>query len=336
VTTKATTLIASITSPDEVAWCTQRYQAIVANVVEFIRGKQQVVEMTAVCMVAQGHLLLDDVPGTGKTSLAKSLSNSIDASVRRIQFTPDLLPSDVSGVMIYDQGKHEFEFHAGPVFANILLADEINRASPKTQSALLEVMEEHQVTLDGRPYPVPEPFFVLATQNPIELSGTYELPEAQKDRFMMRMSIGYPDQSAEIEIVAERTKRQSPESLQPVVALADLTRMIDVASRVYLAPQIMGYIVALVAATRHAPELRLGASPRASVALATAAQAYAATHSRNFVTADDVKALAAVVLCHRMLLRPEAELQGDSAENVLNTILMSVPVPTDTRQRSSI
>jgi len=316
-----------------VNWFAQRFDELARNVELFIRGKPEVIRMALVCMMAEGHLLIDDVPGVGKTSLAKAISQSIDGSMRRIQFTPDLLPSDVTGVQVYDAGKREFVFHPGAVFANIVLGDEINRASPKTQSALLEVMAERQVTVDSIPYLVPRPFIVIATQNPVEHGGTYDLPEAQLDRFMMRTSIGYPDHEAECEVVVNGARGQTPEQLQAVMTTSEMEQMTQVASQVYLAPAITSYIVTITAATRSLPELRLGVSPRGSLAVAQAAQAYAAAQGRSFVTADDVKAMVPLVLGHRTILRPEAELQGRTAAELLQTILTSVPVP---QQRTGV
>jgi MoxR-like ATPase len=316
-----------------VNWFASRFDELATNVETFIKGKPEVVRMALVCMMAEGHLLIDDVPGVGKTSLAKAISQSIDGSMRRIQFTPDLLPSDVTGVQVYDAGKREFVFHPGAVFANIVLGDEINRASPKTQSALLEVMAERQVTVDSIPYLVPRPFIVIATQNPVEHGGTYDLPEAQLDRFMMRTSIGYPDHEAECEVVQNGAKGRTPEQLQPVMTTADLQQMTQIAGQVHLAPAITSYLVTITAATRSLPELRLGVSPRGSLAVAQAAQAYAAAQGRSFVTADDVKAMVPVVLAHRTILRPEAELQGRTPGELLQTILASVPVP---QQRAGV
>jgi MoxR-like ATPase len=308
-------------------WFAERYDELARNIESFIRGKPEVVRMALVCMLAEGHLLIDDVPGVGKTSLAKAISQSIDGAMRRIQFTPDLLPSDVIGVQVYDAGKREFVFHPGAVFANIVLGDEINRASPKTQSALLEVMAERQVTVDSVPYLVPRPFIVIATQNPVEHGGTYDLPEAQIDRFMMRTSIGYPDHEAEVEVVTNGSQGKTPEQLQPVMTTTDMQQMSQIAGAIYLAPAITSYIVTITAATRSMPELRLGVSPRGSLAVAQAAQAHAAAQGRSFVTADDVKAMVPFVLGHRMILRPEAELQGRTSEDLLQSILTSVPVP---------
>ena len=289
--------------------------------------------MSLVCVLAEGHLLIDDVPGVAKTSLAKTISQSIDGIMRRIQFTPDLLPSDVTGVQIYDTGKGEFIFHPGPVFANIVLGDEINRASPKTQSALLEVMAERQVTVDAVPYAVPRPFIVIATQNPVEHGGTYDLPEAQLDRFMMQTSIGYPDHEAEVAVVADATQGHTAEQVRPVITASDLQQMIEITGETHLASAVMSYLVTITAATRSAPGVHLGVSPRGNVALARASQALAASQGRSFVTADDVKALAPSVLAHRMILRPEAELEGQTAEGILAGITAAVPVP---QQRAGV
>ena len=315
------------------AWFAEQFDALAGNVESFIRGKPDVVRMALVCMLAEGHLLLEDVPGTGKTSLAKAISQSIDGSMRRIQFTPDLLPSDVTGVQVYDAGKREFVFHPGAVFANIVLGDEINRASPKTQSALLEVMAERQVTIDSIPYLVPRPFVVIATQNPVEQGGTYDLPEAELDRFMMRATLGYPEHAAEVEVVAQATAGRSTDDLPAVLSTADLEQMNQIASQVHVAPAVLAYLVTVTAATRTMPELRLGVSPRGTIAAAKAAQALAATQGRSFVTADDLKVVAPYVLPHRMVLRPEAELQGRTAADLLDQVLSSVPVP---QQRAEV
>jgi MoxR-like ATPase len=284
-----------------------------------------------VCLLAEGHLLIEDVPGVAKTSLAKAIARSIaGAEVRRIQFTPDLLPSDVTGVQVYDQARGNFEFRRGPVFANILLGDEINRASPKTQSALLEVMAERQVTVDGVPQPVPYPFFCIATQNPVEHQGTYALPEAQLDRFLMRIAIGYPDElDDEVEIVANGIARRRPEELKPVVELDRLRTMIDEVRELHVSRKLQAYVAAISRATRQHPDVRLGVSPRGSIALATAAQAYAATRGQEFVTADDVKAVAVAVLSHRLLLTPEARFQKRTPEAIVAEVLAGAPVPRD-------
>jgi MoxR-like ATPase len=313
----------------EIEWLSQRYEELVANVRTVVHGKDAVIRLAVTCMLAEGHLLIEDVPGVAKTTLAKALAASVDGTMRRIQFTPDLLPSDVTGVQIYDSGRREWEFHEGPVFANIVLGDEINRASPKTQAALLEVMEERQVTVDSVPYAVPRPFIVIATQNPVEQGGTYELPEAQIDRFMVKMSIGYPSHEAEIHMLERRTRGQDSEKITPVMTTADLSDMIEIVRGVHLAPAVLSYIVTLVAATRRLPEVRLGVSPRGSIALAQAAQARAATSGRDFVSVDDVKVLAPYVLGHRLLLRPEAELQQVTTVRLVESTLAAVPVPLE-------
>jgi MoxR-like ATPase len=277
-------------------------------------------------LASEGHLLLEDVPGVGKTSLARALSESIDGSWRRVQFTPDLLPSDITGISIWDAEHKRFEFKHGPVFANIVIGDEINRASPKTQSALLEVMEERTVTVDGLPHPVPRPFIVVATQNPIEMEGTYSLPEAQLDRFLIKMSMGYPDHTAECDMVTSRFGGRPP-ALSPVVSAADVERMVDVAARVRLDPQLVRYTVALVQATRMSPNIRVGASPRGSLGLLRAAQALAAAEGRAFVVADDVKRLAVPVLAHRLIVAPEAQLRGQSPDKVIAEVIATVSVP---------
>lgn len=319
-------------SAPEATWFCERFEALHANIGRFIRGKPEVVRLALICMAAEGHILIDDVPGVGKTSIAKAIANSIDGSMRRIQFTPDLLPTDVTGVQIWNSETREFEFQPGAVFGNVVLADEINRASPKTQAALLEVMEERQVTMDSISFAVPRPFIVIATQNPVEHGGTYDLPEAQIDRFMARLHVGYPRFEAEVEILANKARGVTPESLSPVLSIADVERMTQIVRRVHLAPPLLGYIVTIVAATRRMTELRLGVSPRGGASLAVAAQAHAAAAGRSFVTPEDVKTLAPYVLGHRMLLRPEAELSGATTESLLGSIIASVPVPD---QRSS-
>ncbi len=314
---------------DHTAWVQRRCHDLVTNVEHFIHGKTQVVRDAVICLLAEGHILIEDVPGVAKTSLAKAISHSISGSMKRIQFTPDLLPSDVVGVQIYDAGKRQFTFREGPVFANIVLGDEINRASPKTQSALLEAMAEHQVTMDGTTYPLPRPNFVIATQNPIDQQGTYALPEAQLDRFMMMLRIGYPGAEHELRIVADAIARRLPEQLHPVMGVDELLRMIDITRAIYVAPALQSFIVTITGATRTVAQLRLGASPRASNALANAAQACAAFEGRPFVTADDVKAMARPVLAHRLLLTPEAAIQGHTAHAIIDNILAAVPVPQD-------
>jgi MoxR-like ATPase len=314
-------------SPAAFAGFAQRFGALADNVERVIRGKRDVIELALVCLLAEGHLLIEDVPGVGKTMLARAIAASIDGRLQRIQFTPDLLPSDVLGVSIYNPNGGVFEFHPGPVFANVVHGDEINRASPKTQSALLEVMEERQVTVDGRAHPVARPFLVIATQNPIDLTGTYPLPEAQLDRFLMRLSVGYPDHQAEISILAGGHGAPTVHALRPVLAADDVAAMITLAETVSLAPALYDYVVRLVSVTREAPGVRLGASPRASVALVGAARARAAASGRGFCVPDDIKALASHVLTHRLVLTPEAELRGQTGTQLIAEVLDSVPVP---------
>jgi len=303
------------------------FAAIADNVRLVIRGKDEVVDLALVCMLAEGHLLVEDVPGTGKTTLARALAASVDASYQRIQFTPDLLPSDVSGVSIYNQKTTEFEFHRGPVFANIVLGDEINRASPKTQSALLEVMEEQRVTVDGFGHPVPRPFMVVATQNPVDMDGTYALPEAQLDRFLMRISMGYPSEDAEIEVLAGRAQHRRPEDLRSVITGDELRMMIASTEAVHAAPELQRYLVQVVAATRSLPDARLGASPRGSIALLRAAKVRASAAGRDYVTPEDVKALAVPVLAHRVLLSAEAQVRGVTQAALVERVLDATLVP---------
>ncbi len=304
------------------------FDGIVQNVERVVQGKPEVVELALICLLAEGHLLIEDVPGVGKTSLAKALATSIDASWKRVQFTPDLLPSDVVGVTVWNRGKDAFEFRPGPVFSNIVLADEINRASPKTQAALLESMEERQVTIDGTTYPLRSPFVVMATQNPVEHEGTFPLPESQLDRFLMRLSIGYPGREAELAILDTHGGGSAIAQLVPVANLAQVKGMIDAVRTVHVAPPVKAYLVDLAIATRRHSAIALGMSPRATLSLLRAARGRAAAAGRNYVTPDDVKALAEPVLGHRLLLNPEAQLQGGSAARLLEEILATVPVPT--------
>jgi MoxR-like ATPase len=300
-------------------------QRIAANMETVIVGKPEVVRTCLVTLLAQGHLLVEDVPGVGKTSLAKALARSIDCSVSRIQFTPDLLPSDITGVNIYNRHTSEFEFRPGPVFANIVVGDEINRASPKTQSALLECMEEDQVTVDGRSYPLAAPFMVIATQNPIELEGTYALPEAQRDRFTTRVSIGYPDPQAEQAMVDEHSAADPLATLAPVSDGRQVCQLVETVRRVHLAPEVRRYAVELVAATRRLAEVRLGASPRATLHLVRTARAQAALSGRDYVVPDDVQAVAVPVLAHRLVLTAEAARRP--ASDLIRGLLQRITVP---------
>ncbi|MFN8199810.1 MAG: MoxR family ATPase [Nakamurella multipartita] len=294
---------------------------------QVVLGKPEVVRLALIALLAEGHLLIEDVPGTGKTVLAKSLARTVDATVSRVQFTPDLMPSDVTGVSVYDRQTSRFDFRPGPVFANIVVADEINRASPKTQSALLECMEERQVTVDGTSYRLARPFLVLATQNPVEMEGTYPLPEAQRDRFLARMSIGYPDRSAEVGMLADRDRIDPLDSLRPVTDAATVASLVDAVATVHLAPPLRHYLVEIVAATRSVPEVRLGASPRAVLHLARAAKVSAALDGRSFVVPDDIQRLAVPVLAHRLLLTVEAHAARRSADEVGRVLLSRLRVP---------
>ena len=303
------------------------FGAIADNVGRVLQGKADVIEQTLVCLVAEGHLLIEDVPGIGKTSLAKAIAASIDCRWTRIQFTPDLLPSDVVGVTVWNRGNGEFEFRPGVVFSNLVLGDEINRASPKTQSALLEAMEERQVTVDGHTHQLEPPFMVMATQNPVEHEGTYPLPESQLDRFLMRISIGYPHRDAELEILDTHGGSEPIEELSPVASVKDVVAMAAYARQVHVAPALQGYLVDVADESRRHPMLSLGMSPRATLSVQRAARSRAAASGRDFVVPDDIKALAHAVLDHRFVLTPEAALQGVDPGDVLDDVLQRVPVP---------
>jgi MoxR-like ATPase len=299
------------------------------NIERVIVGKRDVIDLLLVALLCEGHVLIEDVPGTGKTMLAKSLARTLDCSFRRIQFTPDLLPSDVTGVSFFNQRAQEFEFRPGPIFSQVVLADEINRATPRTQSALLECMEERQVSLEGETRLLPRPFLVLATQNPIELEGTFPLPEAQLDRFLVRLSVGYPSEGSEKEIV-RRFRAGSPlDELPAVVSVTELSAMQRAVRQVHVAEAVEDYLVRLVRASRLHASLKLGASPRATLALYRCAQALAALHGRAYVVPDDVKRLAPAVLTHRIITSPQARLRGRAAADILGEILGSVSVPVE-------
>ena len=306
----------------------QYFDAIVDNIRTVIQGTEESVRLALVCMVAEGHLLIEDVPGVGKTTLAKALAQSLEAEWHRIQFTPDLLPSDVTGVTVYNRNKGTFDFRPGGVFANVVLGDEINRASPKTQSALLEAMEEGQVTVDAKTYKLPRPFMVIATQNPIEHEGTYPLPDSQLDRFLMRIHMGYPEREAEITMLDTHATVSVIDDLSSVASAQDIEGMIAVARGIHVAPSLKGYIVDLAEATRRHPNLALGMSPRSALALQRAARALAASYGRDYVVPDDIKGIARPVLEHRLTLTPEARLGSVESSDLLDDILRSVPVPT--------
>jgi MoxR-like ATPase len=302
----------------------ERVRRSVENVIE---GKPEVVRLSLTVLLAEGHLLIEDVPGVGKTMLAKALARSIDCSVRRIQFTPDLLPSDITGVSVFDQQRRDFEFKPGAIFAQIVVGDEINRASPKTQSALLESMEERQVTIDGATYELPSPFMVIATQNPVEMEGTYPLPEAQRDRFMARVSIGYPSAEAELQMLDVHGGAPALDAVQPVAHAHEIVKLVEAVRTVHVSAPVQRYAVALVSATRQHPDLRLGASPRATLHLVRAARAAAALDGREFVLPDDVQTLASAVLAHRLLPTAQAQLNRRTPEQVVAEIVQRTPVP---------
>jgi MoxR-like ATPase len=296
----------------------------VAGVIE---GKPEAIRLALVALLGEGHLLIEDVPGVGKTMLAKSLAGALDCTVRRIQFTPDLLPSDITGVSVFNQETRDFEFRPGAVFANIVIGDEINRASPKTQSALLEAMEEHQVTVDGSTYPLATPFMVVATQNPIEMEGTYPLPEAQRDRFMVRLSMGYPEANDEIAMLASHGANRPLDDIKPVATAQDVAGLIEQVRELHISEAVHRYAVDLVSASRSHPDLRLGASPRATLHLVRAAKASAALDGRNYVIPDDVRTLAVPVLAHRLLLTAEAQIARRTSRAVVEALVSSTPIP---------
>ncbi|PID95991.1 MAG: ATPase [Actinomycetales bacterium] len=318
-------------TPEALAELRAAASRIAGAMQQVIEGKPEVISTAITVLLAGGHLLVEDVPGVGKTMLAKAMARAIDCSVRRIQFTPDLLPSDITGVNVFNQDVRDFEFRPGAVFANVVVGDEINRASPKTQSALLECMEEGQVTVDGRTYTLPRPFIVVATQNPIEMEGTYPLPEAQRDRFMARISIGYPDPAAEVALLDSHAGISPLESLTPVTDAATVARMIRVVRDVYAAPAVRQYVVDLANATRTSPAIRLGASPRAALHVLRAARAHAALRARDHVLPDDVQRMVPIVLAHRIMLSGDATLAHRTPARVLTELLHATPVPVAPR-----
>ena len=312
---------------DGIEWTAGRAQAITDQIETVIVGKREPVELVVVGLLCNGHVLIEDIPGVGKTMLARALAAALGVKYRRIQFTPDLLPADITGTSIFNQKTGEFTFRQGPIFTNVLLADEINRATPKTQSSLLEGMEEFQVTVDGATHELAKPYFVVATENPIEYRGTYPLPEAQLDRFLMRISLGYPSPEEEVVVLERQVKQHPIHSVRPVVRKEEVLRMQESVRDVHIDPSLKQYMVAIVAATRKHPLLALGASPRASLGLMRTGQTRAALRGRDYVLPDDVKALATPVLGHRLILKPEARIRGGDMASLVNGILDEVPVP---------
>jgi len=316
-----------ISTVDEIAWTSERAHVVMDEIETVIVGKHQAVELVVVGLLCNGHILIEDIPGVGKTMLARSLAAALGAAYRRIQFTPDLLPADVTGTTIFNQKTAEFAFRAGPIFTNVLLADEINRASPKTQSSLLEVMEEFQVTVDGTTHQLERPFFVIATENPIEYRGTYPLPEAQLDRFLMRINLGYPNPDEEVVVLDRQIKQHPIYSVERVLESEEVLRMQQSVRDVHIDSSLKEYLVDLVARTRQHPMLSLGASPRASIGLMRTGQARAAIQGRDFVLPDDIKALAEPVLCHRLIVKPEARVRQTQAADIVAEIMEEAPVP---------
>lgn len=315
-------------SVENAQWFSDTFAKIVDNVGKALLGKQDVIRLALTCMFAEGHLLLEDAPGTGKTALARAIAATVQGTHSRIQFTPDLLPSDITGVMIFDQRTSTWDFHKGPVFASIVLADEINRASPKTQSALLEVMEESRVTVDGVRHETGRPFMVIATQNPVEQAGTYRLPEAQLDRFLMKTAIGYPDDESGIEIILGSAAPDRSRDLTPIMSTKAVSDMADMAAQNHVDRTVAAYVQALCQATRNDPTVRIGVSTRGAIAMMRAARVWAIAQGRNFVTPDDIRALATRVWAHRLVLDPDAEFGGATHEGAIEAAIRQVPAPS--------
>jgi MoxR-like ATPase len=322
-------IVGETMTPEQTDWFARAFATLVTNVEKVVIGKQHTVRLALTCLLSEGHLLVEDYPGTGKTSLAKAIANTVQGTHSRIQFTPDLLPSDVTGVSIYDQRTGVFDFHKGPVFATIVLADEINRASPKTQSALLEAMEEGRVTVDGETHRLGEPFMIIATQNPIEQAGTYRLPEAQLDRFLMKTSLGYPDHDSTVALLADAATRDRSAALEPVITANGVKQMAKLADEVHVDPSVLSYVSQIAHESRQLRQVKLGLSVRGCLAFVRTAKTWAAADGRAYVVPDDIKELAVPILCHRLLLDAEAEFSGVLVEDVISQLLTQVRPPTE-------